>query len=77
METSQEKLFDRIFRPHKGREGHKKWFEIVHWVVMSVFEPFNPHIQGHPPELSDSVKLLLSDAKRHRFEIDHVLKSID
>ena len=34
-------------------------------------------IQGHPPELSDSVKLLLSDAKRHGFEIDQVLKSID
>ena len=34
-------------------------------------------LQGHPPELSDSVKLLLSDAKRHGFEIDHVLKSID
>ena len=35
------------------------------------------HLQGHPPELSDSVKLLLSDAKRHGFEIDQVLKSID
>ena len=34
-------------------------------------------LQGHPPELSDSVKLLLSDAKRYGFEIDHVLKSID
>ena len=34
-------------------------------------------LQGHPPELSDSVKLLLSDAKRHGFEIDQVLKSID
>ena len=34
-------------------------------------------IQGHPPELSDSVKLFLSDAKRHGFEIDHALKSID
>ena len=32
METSQKKLFDQIFRPPKGREGHKKWFEIVHWV---------------------------------------------
>ena len=34
-------------------------------------------VQGHPPELSDSVKLLLSDAKRHGFEINQVLKSID
>ena len=34
-------------------------------------------LQGHPPELSDSVKLLLPDAKRHGFEIDQVLKSID
>ena len=34
-------------------------------------------LQGHPPELSDSVKLLLTDAKRHGFEINHVLKSID
>ena len=44
METSQKKLFDQIFRPPKGREDPKKWFEIVHWVVMNVFEPFNPHI---------------------------------
>ena len=44
METSQKKLFDQIFRPPKGREGHKKWFEIVHWVVMNVFEAFNPHM---------------------------------
>ena len=44
METSQKKPFDQIFRPPRGREGHKKWFEIVHWVVMNVFEPFNPHI---------------------------------
>ena len=35
------------------------------------------NLQGHPPELSDSVKLLLSDAKRYGFEIDQVLKSID
>ena len=34
-------------------------------------------VQGHPPELSDSVKLLLFDAKRHGFELDQVLKSID
>ena len=40
METSQKKLFDQIFRPPKGKEGHKKWFEIVHWVVTNVFEPF-------------------------------------
>ena len=44
METSQKKLFDQIFRPPRGREGHKKWFEIVHWVVLNVFDPFNPHI---------------------------------
>ena len=34
-------------------------------------------IPGHAPELSDSVKLLLIDAKRQGFEIDQVLKSID
>ena len=22
----------------------KKWFEIVHWVVMNVFEPFNSYM---------------------------------
>ena len=33
-------------------------------------------IPGHPPELSDSVKLLLTGAKSHVFEIDPVLKSI-
>ena len=35
------------------------------------------NLPGHPPELSDSVKLLLTDAKRHGFEIDQILKSID
>ena len=44
METSQKEPFDQIFRPPRGREGHKKWFEIVHWVVMNVFEPFNSYI---------------------------------
>ena len=34
-------------------------------------------IQGHPHELSDSVKLLLTDAMRHGFEINQVLKSMD
>ena len=33
-------------------------------------------IPGHPAELLDSVKLLLTDAKSHVFEIDPVLKSI-
>ena len=33
-------------------------------------------LPGHPAELSDSVKLLLTDAKSHVFEIDPVLKSI-
>ena len=32
---------------------------------------------GHPPELSDSVKPLLTDAKTHGFEVNQVLKSID
>ena len=36
--------FDQIFRPSKGREGHKKWFRIVNWVVMNVFEPFDQYI---------------------------------
>ena len=44
METSQKKPFDQTFRPRRGREGHKKWFEIVHWVVMNVFEPFKSFI---------------------------------
>ena len=34
-------------------------------------------LPGHPPELSDSVKLLLSDARRHGIELDQVLKSKD
>ena len=46
----------------------------VIYIISSHSEPFLP---GHPPELSDSVKLLLFDAKRHGFEIDQVLKSID
>ena len=33
-------------------------------------------IPGHPAELSDSVKLLLTDAKSHVFDINLVLKSI-
>ena len=37
----------------------------------------NSFIPGHPPEFSDSVKLLLTDAKRHVLEIDQILKSID
>ena len=41
-EWRQKELFEQIFRPSRGREGHKKWFEIVHWVVMNVFEPYNP-----------------------------------
>ena len=34
-------------------------------------------IQGHPHELSDSVKLLLTDDKRHGFEINQIFKSKD
>ena len=33
-------------------------------------------LPGHPAELSDSVKLLLTDAKSHVFDINLVLKSI-
>ena len=33
-------------------------------------------LPGHPAELSDSVRLLLTDAKGCVFEIDFVLKSI-
>ena len=40
----QKEPSEQNFRPSRGREGHKKWFEIVHWVVMNVFEPFHPHI---------------------------------
>ena len=35
------------------------------------------NIQGHPPELSDSVKLLPTDDKRYGFEINQVMKSTD
>ena len=34
-------------------------------------------LQGHQPEMSDSVKLFLRDAKKHRFQIDFFWKSID
>ena len=51
----------------RGRNDQFKTFELE----------VDHYLQGHPPELSDSVKLLLSDAKRHGFEIDQVLKSID
>ena len=34
-------------------------------------------IQGHQPEMSDSVKIFLRDAKKHRFQIDFFWKSID
>ena len=33
-------------------------------------------IPGHPPELSDSVKLLLTGARGHVYEIDPALMSI-
>ena len=48
-------------------------------MMLKFLEESNERIflQGRPPELSDSVKLLLSDAKRYGFEIDQVLKSID
>ena len=44
METREKEPFEQIFRSSRGREGHKKWFEIVHWVVMNVFEPFKSFI---------------------------------
>ena len=34
-------------------------------------------IQGHQPEMSDSVKIFLRDAKNYRFQIDFLWKSID
>ena len=43
METRQKEPSEQIFRPSRGREGHKKWFEIVHWVVTNVFESFKLH----------------------------------
>ena len=33
-------------------------------------------LPGHPAELSDSVKLLLTDAKSHVFDINLILKTI-
>ena len=33
-------------------------------------------LPGHPAELSDSIKLLLTDAKSYEYEIDPVLKSV-
>ena len=43
METCQKEPFDLILRPPRCTGGHKKWFEIVHWVVTNVFESFNLH----------------------------------
>ena len=48
METSQKEPFDHIFRPPRFREGRKIWFDIVHWVVLNVFEPFNLYIMMYP-----------------------------
>ena len=45
------------------------------WTLVHVFGKWG-FIPGHPAELSDSVKLLLTDAKSYVFEIDFVLKSI-
>ena len=41
METCQKEPFDQIFGPPRGRGGHKKWFEIMQWVVTNVFKSFN------------------------------------
>ena len=43
---------------------------------MIVMIQCNDTIPGHPPELSDYVKLLLKNGSSHVFEIDLVLKSI-
>ena len=58
METRQKEPFEQIFRPSRGREGHKKWFEIVHWVVMNVFEPLNSHKMMY-------LKLRLVESRAH------------
>ena len=45
-------------------------------ILNSYFRNIQRSVPGHPPELSDSVKLLIIDAKRHVLEINLVLKSI-
>ena len=45
-------------------------YEIKHYIWKTMIIP------GHPAELSDSIKLLPTDAKSYVFEIDFVLKSI-
>ena len=50
---------------------------VVNTVIYIISSPSKSFLPGHPPELSDSVKLLLTDVKRHGFGIDQVLKSID
>ena len=45
-------------------------YEIKHYIWKTMIIP------GHPAELSDSIRLLLTDAKSYVFEIDFVLKSI-
>ena len=50
----------------------KDWGEDTFWG----WKKWLNDIPGHPAELSDSVKLLLTGAKSHVFEIDPVLKSI-
>ena len=39
--------------------------------------PLKQRPQGHPPQLGNSIKLFLRDAKGQRFEIDFLLKGID
>ena len=43
METWKKEPFYQIFVPPRDRGGHKKWFEIMHWVVTNVFESFDPY----------------------------------
>ena len=46
-------------------------------VTLCIARKERTELPGHPAELSDSVKLLLTGAESHVFEIDPVLKSIN
>ena len=53
------------------KDDHSTSTHSVFWWVM------HPVVQGHQPEMPDSVKLLLGDATYLGFHTDCVLKSID
>ena len=57
---------------------HHSWFQLFSRISQpSCGSSRSRIIQGHQPEMSDSVKIFLRDAKKHRFQIDFFWKSID